>query len=351
MKIAMLAPFEESIPPKKYGGTELVIYNLVSDLRAMGHEVVLLAPGDSEVGGEIKTTIPRCIRGWEKLKDDRERECLRQIGISKILKILSEGNFDIIHNHLGWRILPFIWMIQIPMVTTLHGVLSAPHQKEVFKKFKKLNYVSISYSQRKNLPILNFVSNVYNGIKVEKFNFKEIPKDYLAFLGRIAPNKGPVEAIEVAKKAGMKLIIAAKVDPIDIKFYEEKVLPLIDGKQIKYIGEVDHVGKNRLLRNARAVLCPIQWDEPFGLVFTEAMACGTPVLVMNRGSVHEVILNKKTGFICRDTDEMIRRLSKIETIDRKSCRDHVVKKFTSKMMTERYLKTYEKIIRQAKASN
>jgi glycosyltransferase involved in cell wall biosynthesis len=214
----------------------------------------------------------------------------------------------------------------------------------VYGKFKKANYVSISKNQRKPMPNLNFTGNVYNGIEVNKFPFSEKVGNYLAFLGRMSPEKGPLQAIEVAKMAGLKLKMAAKVDVVDKDFFEGIIKPLIDNKQIEFIGEIGHKEKAEFLNNALALLAPIQWEEPFGLYFIEAMACGTPVISFNRGSVPEIIENGKTGFIVNSTKEMASAIKDLDKINRIDCRKHVEGHFTVEKMAEGYINVYKKIL-------
>lgn len=344
MNIALLAPFEESVPPQKYGGTELVVYNLTEELVKLGHQVTLVAAGNSRVSAKLIKIFETSVREMPDATDTNFRNAYKYIGIGKVAEYFNRNRFDIIHNHLGWRLLAFERLLGSPVITTLHGPLDIPYQQKVYSTYKASNYVSISLSQRRPLPELNFVANVYNGLEMSKFKFFPKPQNYFAFLGRMSPEKGPVQAIHAAKAAGVKLIMAAKVDSVDKTYFEKKVAPLIDGKQIQFIGEVDHAGKLELLGNAKALLGLIQWEEPFGLFFTESMACGTPVIAMNRGSVPELILNGQTGFICNTQEEAVAAISKIDSLDRKTCHDHVLKNFSSTRMTEGYLAAYQKVI-------
>jgi len=344
MKIAIVSPFEEAVPPKKYGGTELVVYNLTEQLVKMGHDVTLLATGDSTTSAKLEPIFEKPLRSDPEVNKFGLRDVLKSVGVGKVVSYLQKNRFDIVHNHIGWRFLAFSDLLNCPTITTLHGPLNILYQQKVYDLFKSANYVSISQNQRKPVPELNFVANVYNGIEISKFKFFPTPKDYFAFLGRMSPEKGPIEAIRIAKKAKIKLIMAAKVDAVDVKYFKEQVKPLIDEKQIQFIGEVDHKGKLELLGNARALISPIQWEEPFGLVFVEAMACGTPVIAMNRGSVPELIIDKKTGFVCENEDQAAEKIKLIDTIDRKTCYDHVNNNFSSQRMAEGYLAAYTKIL-------
>lgn len=345
LKIAQLAPFEERVPPKKYGGTELVVYNLTEGLVKYGHCVTLFASGDSRTSAKLFSILPRSLRLTKIGSHLKAREAYKLFGLGKILIALEKERYDIIHNHIGWRILPFASLFKTPMLTTLHAPLNINYHKAIYQKFPHLSYVSISKNQRQPLPKLNFVANVYNGIDIDIFPFNEKSKDYLAFLGRMSPEKGPVEAIKIAKKAKMGLIMAAKVDVVDKKYFSENVKPLLDGKQIKFIGEVGHKGKVKLLRNALALLAPIQWREPFGLYMTEAMACGTPVIVFDQGSAREVVDDGKTGFVVKNITEAVRAINNISKIKRQDCRSWVEKKFSAQKMLDEYEKIYSKLLK------
>ena len=347
MKIAILAPFEESVPPQKYGGTELIVYHLCQIL-AKKHSVFLLATGDSKTKARLIPIFPRSIRKEKISQDMKFRESLKYIGLAKVVKELKKIKVDIIHNHIGWRFLPYAPLFDCPVATTLHGPLDVPYQQFVYGQFKNLPYISISNSQRRPFK-LNYAATVYNGIDINLFDFNDKPKgDYFAFLARMSPEKGPVHAIKIAKKAGIKLKMAAKVDAVDREYFEKEVKPLIDGKQIKFIGEICPVEKNNFLRNAKGLLVPLQWEEPFGLFMIEAMACGTPVIAFRRGSVPEVVKDKKTGFIVKTTDQMVSAIKKIDQIKRSDCRDWVEKYFTDKIMVDNYEKVYREIIARKK---
>jgi glycosyltransferase involved in cell wall biosynthesis len=344
MKIALLAPFEETVPPLKYGGIEVVVYNLAEELTKMGHAVTVLASGDSHTSAKLAKCVPKAIRTLRLARIPKTRVALNYQGLAKAIEIINNGNFDIVHNHFGWPLLLFENLINCPIVTTLHGTLAEATEKLMYDQYRESFYISISDSQRRHGPNLNYLVTVYNGIDVDAFAYSAKPGSYLAFLGRISPEKGPAYAIEIAKKTSQKLIIAAKIDPVDEQYFTEFVEPLIDGDQISFIGEIDHQAKVDLLKNARALLSPLQWDEPFGLVNIEAMACGTPVVAINRGSMPEIIVNKKTGYLCSNIDEMIDSMSRINRISRAACRRHVEENFSSKLMAERYLKAYERAI-------
>jgi glycosyltransferase involved in cell wall biosynthesis len=344
LRIALLAPFEEPVPPKKYGGTELIVYNLAEELVDLGHDVTLIASGDSTTTAKLVPAVDKSIRTLIKARNPQTRMALNYQGLANALAIIVEGDFDILHSHYGWPLLMFRQLLNCPVITTLHGTLADPTEQEMYSLHREMPYISISNSQRRHGPQLNYVDTVYNGIQVERFEFNNKPKNYLAFLGRISPQKGPEYAIELAKKTNQRLVIAAKIDLVDESYYEQVVKPLIDGKQISFIGEVDHEAKVDLLKNAKALISPLQWDEPFGIVNVEALACGTPVITINRGSMPEILVDGKVGFLCSNIDEMISKVADISTINRQACRKHVEQNFTAHGMAEHYLKIYESLL-------
>ena len=354
LTIVQVAPLEEMVPPKKYGGTELVVYNLTEELVKRGHKVYLIASGDSQTSAQLIPIFEKSIRHFPFIKSDRTLESLRTVGVGEILKVLQNLKADIVQSHLGWRLLPFIHFIKQPVVITLHGSLSRPYQKDIHLLYRKYNYISISNNQRKPLSELNYVGNAYNGIDITKFDFSEKKGDYFAFLGRTSPEKGPLQAIQIAKAAKVKLKIAAKIDLVDKEFFEKEVKPLIDQKQIEFLGEIDQKAKNNFLRNAIALLAPIQWNEPFGLYFTESMACGTPVISFKRGSVPEVIKHGETGFFVKSGDikamikivnDMVAMPTEQYLAMRYACRKRVIDYFTISKMTDEYEKIYYKLVK------
>lgn len=341
MKIALLAPFEEPVPPEKYGGTERVVYSLAEGLVSLGHDVTLLASGDSHTSARLITCVESHLRPYLE-KNQRTWSYLQWQGFHRALLHLQSEKYDIVHNHGEWPFLVASKYANAPMVTTIHNPvqfgLGVP---ELYREYR---YISISDAQRNYMPELDYVATVYHGIDVESFEFNDTPSDYLAFLGRIHPDKGPEEAIQIARETGKKLIIAAKIDAPDRYYYRKKIKPLIDGKQIIFIGEVAHSGKVALLKNASALLSPIQWDEPFGLTNIEAMACGTPVIAIGRGSLPEILVNGKTGYLCKTVKEMISKVNNIHKINRRDCREHVEKHFSEERMAKNHIKAYQKII-------
>jgi glycosyltransferase involved in cell wall biosynthesis len=350
-KIALFSTPWEAVPPKKYGGTELVVYNLAQGLVRQGHSVVVFTTGDSCLSAKIDYIHQKSgFRAGVSWLNKPFPLLHSSYAFSKI----RAGNFDLVHNHYG------IWGISfakaagiIPFVTTYHGNLSQVHKKDdsdfVKAIFKDTKFVSISKSQAQNTPWrLKWVANVYNGIEVEKFEYSGKPQDYFAWLGRFTPDKGAVESILAARRAGVKLVMAGKVDqfvPKDVDYFNNKVKPLIDGHQIKYIGEVNHLKKVKLLKNSRALIDAIRWNEPFGLVMTEAMACGAPVIANRRGSVPEVVANGKTGFITNTQDDIVAAIKNIGQIDRMACRRRVEEYFSAEKMARGYEEVYYNILK------
>jgi glycosyltransferase involved in cell wall biosynthesis len=342
MRIAVLSPFEETVPPRKYGGTELVVFNLVEELVALGHDVTLFASGDSQTSAQLFPVFETNLRNMPEGKNAKLRDCMKHVGIGKVIEKLLCEEYDLVHNHIGWRIMPFEKCIPAPLVTTLHGNLGDPGHASMYKYYSQTAYVSISNSQRRPAPELNYVATVYNGIDCSAFAWDDEPDDYFAFLGRFSPEKGAVEAIQAAREAGVRLIMAAKVDLVDSDYYEQRVKPLVDGDQIQYIGEVDHYGKNELLRKARGLLMPINWDEPFGLVMAESLASGCPVIANRRGSVPEVIQDD-VGYITQSHEEIVSGIREIGKISRRRCREYVCQHFERAVMAAEYVKAYEKV--------
>lgn len=345
MKIVLLAPFEEPVPPEKYGGTELVVYNLAEGLVNLGHKVYLLASGDSETSAELIKIFPRALRKEKYAFEPKNRNEFAFIGVARALAWLRRIKPDIVHNHFGWGFLPFENEQPAPSVTTVHGTLEDERQKYIHGHFPHHPFISISYSQRKPFPELNFIENVYNGINLDQFEFSDKPGEYLAFLGRICPEKGIEQAIKIAKQCKMKLKIAAKIDIVDKPFFEEKVKKHIDGKQVEFLGEIGSEERKIFLRDAYALLAPIQWEEPFGLFMAEAMASGTPVIVTNKGSAPEVVKHGQTGLIVKnELKEFASAVKEAARVSRQACRQWVQNNFTKEVMTQNYLRVYERVI-------
>ncbi len=343
MKIAMLAPFEERVPPVKYGGTEVIVYTLAEELVKLGHEVSLFASGDSVTSAGLVPVVPKA---FGSAASKRLREALTYKALTKVVQRFGDESYDIIHNHIGWQFLLFRDFIKSPVLTTIHWALDNPVEKLMYQMHGDMPYASISHSQQKPLPDLNYVDVAYHGLHIEDFPFSAKSQDYLAFLGRFSPVKGPLEAIEIAKKTGHRLLMAAKINDFERVFYERRIKPLIDGKQIVYLGEIEPEQRADLLGGAKALLSPISWEEPFGLTNIEALACGTPVIAMARGALPEVMSrdDSKIGFLCNNVSEMIEAVGRLSEINRHDCRAYAMRHFCGSAMAHRYVKLYEKVI-------
>jgi glycosyltransferase involved in cell wall biosynthesis len=340
MQIALIAPLVEAVPPALYGGTERVVSNLTEELVRRGHEVTLFASGDSVTSANLVPCVPRALR-LDPEAPDSVTATVFELG--EVYKRASE--FDVIHNHADWFGFAFAECVATPTVTTAHGRLDIPDIAYRYRRAAGQPLVSISRDQRTFLPDVNWVGTVHNGIDVSRFCLRSTPGDYLAFLGRISPEKGPERAVEIAERAGMRLVVAAKVDPADRDYYESIVAPLFRrSRLVEFIGEVDEACKDRLLGGAYAYLFPIDWPEPFGLTMVEAMATGTPVIAMNRGSVPEVVADGETGFVCRSLDEMVAAVARVPLIDRRACRRRVEQLFSVSRMADGYEDVYARLL-------
>ena len=346
LKIAQIAPLWETIPPKKYGGIEIMIDKITNELLKRGHEVTLFTSGNSKTKARLRSVFPKSLF---EMKVDWYHRSQNLINAANAFSMASD--FDVIHNHAGDNGLLFSEISKTPVLTTLHNVLPGSKQKSsdeyiTMKYFsRKTNFVSISFDQRTHTDIkFNYVDTIYNGINLKDFTFNPKPQDYLVWLGRIHYGKGLWNAVNAAKISKEKLIIAGNITCETDEEYFQSVKPMIDGKQIKYIGEVGPKEKNKLLGGAKAVLFPSIWEEPFGLVMTEAMATGTPVIGFKKGSVPEVIKNGKTGFVVKNDKEMIKAIKNIDKIDRAECRKHVEENFTIEKMVDGYEKIYSRLI-------
>lgn len=340
MRIAQVAPLWERVPPPAYGGIELVVGLLTDELVKRGHEVTLFASGDSLTLAKLVSVHPRALRLDNTVKDYSIYELLNLASVYE-----QAEKFDLIHSHAGHTPLAYTKLVKTPTVHTLHGIFT-PDNKKIFNYAKKQPYVSISDAQREPRLGLNYISTVYNGIDVSSYEFYPQPLDppYLAFVGRISPEKGTHLAIQIAKKTGWQLKIAGKIDRVDIEYFEQEIKPQIDGKQIQYLGEANHAEKNTIMGSAYATLFPITWREPFGLVMVESMASGTPVIAMRMGSTPEVIADKQTGFLCNNIQECIEAIEQIERLNRYACRRYVENHFSVKQMTDGYEAVYKQII-------
>src|SRR6266481_9686701 len=309
MRIAQVAPLIESVPPKQYGGTERIVSYLTEELVRAGHDVTLFASGDSVTNARLIASCERSLRKNERCKDPVAREVLL---VDHVMEHVNE--FDLIHFHTGYLHFPICRYLPVPHVTTLHGRLDMPDMGPVFQRFRDVPVISISNAQRQPLPWANWQTTIYHGLPKDLLAFRPKPGSYLAFLGRISPEKRVDRAIEIAKRAGISLKVAAKVDPVDKDYFERAVEPLLRSAVVEYVGEISDEEKDQFLGNAYALLFPIDWPEPFGLVMIEAMACGTPVIAYDGGAVSEVIEEGRTGFIVKgleDATEAVRRIPEL----------------------------------------
>lgn len=338
MRIAMLSPIAWTTPPKKYGPWEYIVSLLTENLVKKGIDVTLFATGDSSTAAKLVSVYPR------PYEEDKEMnvKVYESLHISEVFERADE--FDIIHNHFDFLPLTYSGLVDTPVVTTIHG-FSSRSILPVYKKYNKRTfYVSISDSHR--CPELDYIGTVLHGIEVESFPFNEETQDYILFLSRLDRFKGIKDAIEIARKAGMKLRIAGFIP--NMEYYEKEIKHLIDNEQIIYEGHVDPELKRELLSNARALIHPVNFDEPFGLGIVEAFACGTPVIAYNRGSMPELIKNGETGFVVDGIDGAVDALKKIDTISRKRCREVAEKHYSAERMADEYIKVYEKILKMRK---
>ncbi|HLW48298.1 MAG TPA: glycosyltransferase family 4 protein [bacterium] len=341
MRIAQVAPLAESVPPQFYGGTERVVSGLTEELVRRGHDVVLFASGDSDTSAELVACCPEGLRLNPGIRD---HVAYTMIELGMVSARARE--FDIIHSHLDYLAMPTARQTATPMVTTLHGRLDLPELQDVYAEFSEQHLVSISNAQRRPLSHVRWLATVYNGIDLRHFTLREGSGGYLAFLGRISPEKGVDRAIEIAQAVDMPLRIAAKIDPVDREYFTAKIKPLLRDPRVEYIGEIDETQKDEFLGNAFAYLFPINWPEPFGMTMIEAMACGTPVIAMNFGSVPEVVVDGQTGFVCRSQAEMIDAVQRTGDLSRNACRAHVENHFSAFRMAEMYETAYRTVMEQ-----
>jgi glycosyltransferase involved in cell wall biosynthesis len=341
MKIAQVAPLYESVPPKLYGGTERVVSTLTEELVRLGHDVTLFASGDSITRARLETVSPRSLRLDPSNIDPLARHFLL------LERVFAQSErFDVLHFHLDYLHFPISRRVRVPTVTTLHGRLDIPDLAPLYREFTDMPVVSISESQRRPLPQASWRGTVHHGLAPDSYAYREGRGGYLAFLGRISPEKRVDRAIEIARRAGRRLRIAAKVDRVDEKYYEEEIRPLLDDPHVSFLAEIGESQKNSFLGDASGLLFPIDWPEPFGLVMIEAMACGTPVIARPCGSVPEVMRSGRTGFVGDTVDDMVEAVKRVDSIDRAECRRWVEQRFS----VERMVDDYEAIFRRRASS-
>lgn len=346
MVIAQVSPLFESVPPKLYGGTERVVQWLTDELVRQGHEVILFASGDSVTLGKLIASTPQALR---LSGDGSDALAHHFVMLERVFRSIHE--FDVTHFHVDYLHYPLSRLYRVPHVSTLHGRLDIPDLVSLYQEYREMPVVSISNAQRRPLPWLNWLGTVYHGMPPDLFSFKEGPGKYLAFLGRISPEKGVERAIRIARQVGMPLKIAAKVDKGDKDYFDTTVRPLLSEPGIEYVGEIGQHEKNDFLGDAVAMLFPIDWPEPFGLVMIEAMACGTPVVAFRNGSVPEIMFDGLTGIICESVEQAVECFDRVAALSRRKCREVFETRFTSERMTRDYLRLYTKTIeRHAKTS-
>lgn len=340
MRIAQIAPLIESVPPPLYGGTERVVSHLVEELVRQGHDVTLFASGDSVTSATLIPCSERALRHDRRVADpipyymvmlDRLRRCAAE--------------FDIIHFHIDVLHFPLFRELAYKTLTTLHGRQDLPDLQRLYREFPEMPMVSISDQQREPVPGMNWMGTVYHGFPLDLYRYNPVARDdYLAFLGRICPEKGVDRAIEITRRAGMKLKIAAKIDRVDQAYFDSQIRPLLNDPRIEFVGEIDDAQKSAFLGDARGLLFPIDWPEPFGLTMIEAMACGTPVVAYRCGSVPEVVEHGLTGFIVDTTDDAVSAVHRLDELNRGRVRDRFVERFSIERMANDYLAIYEALI-------
>jgi glycosyltransferase involved in cell wall biosynthesis len=335
MHIAQIAPLTEAVPPKLYGGTERVVSWLTEELIALGHDVTLFASGDSQTSAKLEAMWPRALRLDGSVRDPN---ALHMMMLEQVYQ--RAGDFDFLHFHLDYYPFSLFSRQPTPFVTTLHGRLDLPEHQPVFDTFCNVPVVSISNAQRRPLPQALWARTVLHGLPENLLTPKPVKPSYLAFLGRIAPEKGIDRAIRIAQHCGIPLKVAAKVDRTDQDYYDEQIKPLIQSGNVEFIGEINDTQKSDFLSGAIALLVPIDWPEPFGLVMIEAMACGTPVIAFNRGSVPEVIDDGISGFIVEDINGAIGAVDRLDQLSREKIRRRFEQRFTARRMALDYLSVY-----------
>ena len=339
MRIAQIAPLAESVPPRLYGGTERVVAWLVEELVQLGHDVTLFATGDSKTRANLVPVLPRALR----LGRPRSDPVAAQAALLEAVAARA-GEFDIIHSHIDWLHLPLLSRLGVPFVTTPHGRLDLPGLPEVIRRFPSAPFISISQNQRGPIGEANWLGTVYHGMPADLLRPSFAPGTYLAFLGRLTKEKGPEAAIRIARAVGLPLRVAAKVPRGEQRYFKEVLEPLIDGDQVKLTGEVNDKTKEEFLARAAALLFPIDWPEPFGLVMIEAMACGTPVIAFRRGSVPEIIEEGISGYVVDTEGGAVEAISQLGKLDRSRVRTAFERRFTARRMAEGYVENYRKVI-------
>jgi len=344
MRIAQVAPLTEAVPPKLYGGTERVVHWLTEELVALGNDVTLFASGDSQTSAKLDSTWPRALRLDGSVRDPN---ALHMVMLERVRQKCEDEEFDFLHFHLDYYPFSLFYRQPTPFLTTLPGRLDLPELQPVFTAFSDVPVISISDAQRRPAPQANWIRTIHHGLPEKLLTPRPITPGYLAVLGRIAPEKGVDRAIRIAIRCGIPLKIAAKIDRADQDYYDEVMRPLMDHPLIDYVGEISDHEKSDFLSGAIGLLVPIDWPDPFGLVMIEAMACGTPVIAYNRGSVPEVIDVGITGFIVEDEMSAIAAVNKLSELNRNVVRKQFEARFTARRMALDYLAAYRSLTEAA----
>ncbi len=344
MRILQVAPLWETVPPPAYGGTEAVVSVLCEELVRRGHDVTLCAAGDSTTAAELFSIYHRSLRTASDIQTPLVYDLMHAA-----LSLKQASSFDIVHNHAGEIVMAMSHLVDVPMLTTMHCLIT-PDTKFIWDSYLG-SYNTISRSQKGLMPAIannNYCGVVYNAIDVASFPYDEDKEDYLLFLSRVSPDKAPHLAVEVAKRLGKRIIVAGKVDPnpIDQGYFRTTLAPLVDGDQVQFFGEANSRQKRKLYAKARCLLIPLRWEEPFGLVLAEAMACGTPVVAFRRGAASEVVVHGETGYLVEDLDRMVEAVRKVDQIDPARCRRHVEENFGPQRMAAGYLNVYQRLLDQ-----
>ncbi len=338
MRIAQIAPLYESVPPKFYGGTERIVSFLTEELVRQGHEVTLFASGDAITQARLCAITPRALRLDTHYVD---RIAPHIVLVERVFQAAAQ--FDVLHFHIDYLHFPLLRRQTAPALTTLHGRLDLPELHLLYQEFHEVQVVSISNAQRRPLAWLRWLGTVYHGIPADAHAFRASSEPYLAFVSRFSPEKGADRAIRIARRAGMPLKLAGKVDAADRDYFEAVVRPLLGEPGVEYLGEINEAEKDVLLGQATALLFPITWPEPFGLVMIEALACGTPVIAYRYGAVPEVIEEGVTGFVVQDMDEAVRAVERLPTLSRHQCRAVFEARFTVQRMVQDYVRLYDRL--------
>jgi glycosyltransferase involved in cell wall biosynthesis len=343
MRIAQVAPLTEAVPPKLYGGTERVVHWLTEELVALGNDVTLFASGDSHTSAKLDATWPKALRLDGSVRDPN---ALHMVMLERVRRKCDDEEYDFLHFHLDYYPFSLFHRQPTPFVTTLHGRLDLPEHQPVFTTFSKVPVISISNAQRRPVPQANFVRTIYHGLPEKLLMPQPVKQEYLAVLGRIAPEKGVDRAIKIAIRCNMPLKIAAKVDRADQDYFDEIIRPLMDHPLVEFIGEIGDNEKSDFLSAAAGLLLPLDWPEPFGLVMIESMACGTPVIAYNRGSVPEIVDDGLTGFIVEDETSAVAAVGRLSTLNRSAIRKQFETRFTARRMALDYMAAYRSLIEE-----